>query len=127
MVPKPSGSIPKDVDKWWTQEVPTFEKPFIGDLQESGCIALNKGIHQRSLQYIIQLNENKEETYKHVHGDKETFWLGCEMSGIPYCMNVQRPYTLVSKGQKVAVVQFIGKNLFYQQKKTNSDRKEVFF
>ena len=48
---------------------------------------MNKNMHQESLRYIYQLNENHQETYQYVWGDKETFWIGCLLSGNDFQFN----------------------------------------
>lgn len=116
LVPHPSPCVPKDMHEIWGHNIPTNKRPFVGDLQESGCIAMDKKKHELSMEYIIELNENRAVTYKYVWGDKETFWMGCEMAGLPYHMNDQRAYGLESGGKKLYVTQFVGDKLFYVQK-----------
>lgn len=127
LVSAPSACVLEDMATIWSEEVPTMQNPFVGDLQESGCVVMDKRRHQKSLAAIIQLNEDRKETYRHVHGDKETFWLGCEMTKTPYYMNPQRPCSLESGTQKVYVVQFLEGRLFYQQKFPIPLEKKAFF
>lgn len=117
LVPSPSACVPQDVKEFWSDAVPTLQKPFVGDLQESGCVAINKKLHRKSLEQIIALNENRAETYQHVHGDKETYWLGCELAKARYHMNEQRAFSLQSGSKRIDIVQFLGDRLFYQQKR----------
>ena len=28
-----------------------------------------------------------EEVYSHIYGDKETYWMACELAGAPYAFN----------------------------------------
>jgi hypothetical protein len=56
-------------------------------LQESGVVYMNKNKHKDSIEHIYQLNNNHEETYKYVWGDKETFWLGCLMANLDFYFN----------------------------------------
>ncbi|KAI9325581.1 mannosyltransferase putative-domain-containing protein, partial [Obelidium mucronatum] len=55
---------------------------------ESGVVALDKGdpgiLH--SLIYACKMNsaQVRNETYSHVHGDKETFWMAMEMARVPF-------------------------------------------
>jgi hypothetical protein len=123
----PSMSVPKDVHEFWSQDIPSFSHPFIGDLQDSGCVVMDKKRHSESLQYIIALNTNRAETYRHIHGDKETFWLGCEMAQVPYHMNEQRPHSLRAGKQFVPIVQFLNDKLFYQQKKPEYSKEKMTF
>lgn len=116
LVPKPSQYALSDMKEIWSSDIPTFQKPFIGDMQESGCLVINKKLHKKSLVEILKLNANLENTYKHVYGDKETFWLGCEIAGTPYHMNTQRPLSLLSGQHVVTIMQFLNDKLFFQQK-----------
>lgn len=116
LVPVPSKYALKDMKEMWTNQIPTFEKPFIGDMQESGCVAINKLKHEKSLEQILKLNNNRDHTYQFIYGDKESFWLGCEIAGEPYHMNAQRPLTLLSGNQIVTIMQFLNNKLFFQQK-----------
>ncbi len=116
LIPNPSNCVPNDMKEMWSDEIPTLKNPFVADLGESGCIAINKNIHELSLKETIQLNENRQVTYKYVHGDKETFWMGCEIAGLPYHMNDQRAYELISGIFKLHITQFVGNKLFYIQK-----------
>lgn len=56
-------------------------------LQEAGVVYINKMIHGESLKEIFKLNDNHNETYKYVWGDKETFWLGCVMADKEFYFN----------------------------------------
>jgi len=116
IVPVPSDCIPSDMQGMWSEKIPTYENPVIGDLGESGCIAIDKKIHAPSLEYTIQLNENHVNTYKYVWGDKETYWMGCEMAGLPYHMNNQRAYELAMRRFRLHITQFVDNKLFYVQK-----------
>jgi len=55
--------------------------------QESGVVYLNKTMHLDIIEKIYILNENHKETYKYVHGDKETFWIACLLCNKPFYMN----------------------------------------
>lgn len=116
LIPQPSDCVLKDVLKFWSDDIPTWEKPLIGDVQESGCVAYNKSKHEKSLENTVKLNDDHQNTYRYIYGDKETYWIGCEMAKISYKMNEQRPYCLKSRNEKVDIVQFLDKKMFYQQK-----------
>lgn len=117
LIPNPSNSVPLDIRKTlWSDTIPTLSAPFPSDLGESGCIAINRDIHFASLEAILHLNENREETYLHVWGDKETYWMGCEIARLPYHMNNQKAYDLISLKNRVHIVQFVQNKLFYLQK-----------
>lgn len=51
--------------------------------QESGVLLLHKRKHFVPLALTVELNGPVRDkiTYKHVYGDKETFWIGFEMAG----------------------------------------------
>lgn len=127
LIPKPSPYILPDMKELWSHDIPTFQKPFIGDMQESGCVAFNKTMHKKSLDEILTLNENLDNTYKYIYGDKETFWLGCEIAGNPYFINKQRPLTLLSGQHVVTIMQFLDDKLFYQQKNPIPLDTQAFF
>lgn len=127
LIPAPSQYVLADMKEMWTDQIPTFEHPFIGDMQESGCIAMDKRRHKKSLEHAVKLNDQRDYTYKFIYGDKETFWLGCELAGTPYYMNEQRPLTLLSGHQVVTVMQFLENRLFYQQKNPIPVNNQSFF
>ena len=55
--------------------------------QESGVVVMNKKQSLLGLLSTCKLNgitERDEVVYKHVHGDKETFWVGFEIMQTPY-------------------------------------------
>ncbi|CAO3683649.1 hypothetical protein G6F70_004236 [Rhizopus microsporus] len=55
--------------------------------QESGVVVMNKRKSLLGLLSTCKLNgksERDEVVYKHVHGDKETFWIGHEIMQTPY-------------------------------------------
>jgi hypothetical protein len=39
------------------------------------------------VQHVFRLNEDKAETYQHVWGDKETFWLAALLAGEPFAFH----------------------------------------
>ncbi|KAJ3326247.1 hypothetical protein HDV06_000123 [Boothiomyces sp. JEL0866] len=57
--------------------------------QESGVVLIDKKQRLPGLLAACTLNMGvvKETTYEHVHGDKETFWLGFEVVGDEYAFN----------------------------------------
>ncbi|KXS15309.1 glycosyltransferase family 71 protein [Gonapodya prolifera JEL478] len=60
------------------------------DVQDSGIVLINKSRRENfyGLLATCKLNAAKESvvTYDHVHGDKDTFWLGWEVAGFrTYC------------------------------------------
>ncbi|CAM0135878.1 unnamed protein product [Umbelopsis sp. WA50703] len=55
--------------------------------QESGVVVIDKRRSILGLMSTCKMNDKRERdrvTYDHVHGDKETFWVGYEMVQTPY-------------------------------------------
>ncbi|KAG0174753.1 hypothetical protein DFQ30_002946 [Apophysomyces sp. BC1015] len=55
--------------------------------QESGVVLINKQKSLLGLLAACKMNDKREReqvSYKHAHGDKETFWIGYEMVQTPY-------------------------------------------
>ncbi|TPX31012.1 hypothetical protein SmJEL517_g05534 [Synchytrium microbalum] len=57
--------------------------------QDSGVVLLDKVRAFHGLLTVCKMNGHKEHTevYKHMHGDKETFWISFEMVRVPYAFN----------------------------------------
>ncbi|KAI9279058.1 mannosyltransferase putative-domain-containing protein [Umbelopsis sp. AD052] len=75
----PSYSTQISRSRWWSL-TSSHE-------QESGVVVINKSKSLLGLLSSCKMNAKKERdevTYKHVHGDKETFWVGYEMTQTPY-------------------------------------------
>jgi hypothetical protein len=64
------------------------EKQQMWFYQESGVVYLNKTMNFDIIETIYNLNDNHKETYKYVHGDKETFWIACLLCNKPFYMNI---------------------------------------
>ncbi|MGV6815926.1 MAG: hypothetical protein ACWA44_01495 [Thiotrichales bacterium] len=82
LLPRKPELFPKEWDYIYSENLPST--PVKEALQESGVVFMNKSIHEESVNYIYQLNDNHKETYQHIWGDKETFWIGCLMAGNPF-------------------------------------------
>lgn len=52
--------------------------------QESGQLLLDRGRVGRGLAATVALNRLGRVVYAYVHGDKDTWWLGFRMAGLPY-------------------------------------------
>ncbi|ORY46853.1 hypothetical protein BCR33DRAFT_736370 [Rhizoclosmatium globosum] len=56
--------------------------------QESGVVVVDKSrtgiLHSLLFTCAMNSNANREETYAHVFGDKETFWMAMDMARVPY-------------------------------------------
>ena len=85
LIPKKTNIFPKEWSYIYDEYIPI--SPVKEALQEAGVVYINKNIHQKSLDYIFQLNDNHKDTYNYVLGDKETFWIGCVMANKEYYFN----------------------------------------
>ena len=85
LLPNKTDKFPKEWNYIYEVNIPTV--PVKEALQESGVVFINKNIQNESLNHIFKLNDNHDETYKYVWGDKETFWLGCVMANKDYYFN----------------------------------------
>jgi len=72
------------------------------DQMESSTLVINKAKNILGLLAACNLNGNKYKkiVYKHVYGDKETFWIGFEMARQPFYFNPLRP-AFISKVKSV--------------------------
>ena len=84
LMPKPSRYLPEDC--YYLYNIPT-KKQQLWFYQESGVVFLDKTRHPEVVDTIFKLNYNHKETYKYVHGDKETFWIAFLMHDKPFFMN----------------------------------------
>jgi hypothetical protein len=57
------------------------------EVMDSGVVALDRRRHPGLVQHVFRLNEDKAETYQHVWGDKETFWLAALLAGEPFAFH----------------------------------------
>ena len=57
-----------------------------GHIVDSSAVVMHMGRNLWAMLAIARLNLDPD-TYTHVWGDKETFWLGFELLGIPWTMN----------------------------------------
>lgn len=121
-IQNPSKYMPKEWRHYWKDKIPDNKQPGLTEHQESGCVVFNRKTHAKSLQYIISLNESWKETFQYVGGDKETFWIGCEMAKEPYSFNPSCGYRMYSKTKEghykggYGIMQFFQGEIFYQQK-----------
>lgn len=73
--------------KWIAQMAPYNKKLIPKRAQESGVVLVDKGRVLLGLLGTCKLNEHEQRekvTYKHVYGDKDTWWLGFYLVGMPY-------------------------------------------
>lgn len=61
--------------------------------QESSVVVVDKGLHLLGVLAAAQLNAHDERqyVYRHVWGDKETFWLGFGLAGEPFDFSPHTP------------------------------------
>lgn len=110
LMPKKSSSFP--IEWAYVYEPSLPKKPVKEALQESGLVLMDKEKHSLSIEFIYTLNYHHKETYKHVWGDKETFWIGCVMAKQPFYFNSTSAYR--SKDKRLCH-NYKGK-LFFTQK-----------
>ncbi|KAI9281972.1 mannosyltransferase putative-domain-containing protein [Sporodiniella umbellata] len=75
----PTYSTYVEQSRWW--------KTTSAHEQESGIVVMDKRKVLMGLLATCKMNDKEERdkvSYKHIHGDKETFWIGYEMSQTPY-------------------------------------------
>ena len=101
---KPKSDEEEDARIQWFQRMMPYPSPYLPQecyylygmvsnvqqywfYQESGMVYINKKMHPKVIDTIFDLNNNHKETYKYVHGDKETFWIACLLNNVPFHMN----------------------------------------
>ena len=85
LIPNKSDKFPVEFAYIYEENIPSVNVKEA--LQEAGVVFMNKKMHIESLNNIFKLNDNHNETYKYVWGDKETFWLGCVMANKEFYFN----------------------------------------
>lgn len=117
LISSPSTHVPPEWSHYWTtNQYPSAQNPFLEAHQESGCVAIDRKRHLLGIETIIELNRNRAVTYTFVHGDKETFWLGLEMSQEPFSINPTYPMSLSTGKMHIKVVHHFNNELFFHQK-----------
>jgi hypothetical protein len=109
------GLLPKKVEmfpsEWsYIYETDYPSRPVHEAYMEAGAIYVDRSRHGDTLETAYRLNENHEETYRYVLGDKETWWIACCICGKPFAMNTRYP-SMIRK-----LTQFYGILPFYVQK-----------
>lgn len=128
LIALPSDSLPEEWSIYWREELPTVESTYTSEHVDSGCVAIHKPTHLEAIEAILQLNKNRKVVYTYVHGDKETYWLGCEIAGQPYAVNPLVPCALVDRYvSSPEMYQFLDGALFFQQKNPILVSEEAFF
>jgi len=84
--------LPETKELRYWQEITSHE-------MESSTVVINKTKNILGLLNVCKLNEQKvrdDVVYKYVHGDKETFWIGFDMSRQPFNM-IPKPSVMVGE------------------------------
>ncbi len=126
LIPEHGPSIPRDWQFYWQEELPTFQKYVYSEHVDSGCIAIDKRTHQNSIQCALELNLIRDVVYTYVYGDKETYWMGCEIAGEPYAVNPEVPYDLFNP-YSMEMHHLLDGKLFCQQKKPILPGPDAYF
>lgn len=111
LLPNKTDLFPKEWDYIYDNKIP--QQPVKEALQESGVVLLNKKARKKSLEIIYSLNNNHQETYKYIWGDKETFWLGCVMANEAFYFNESYGYICETTGH---LTHDYNGNKFFSQK-----------
>jgi len=90
LMPQKSPYFPRQWAYVYGEGVPT--KPVLEAYMESGVVYLDRSRQQAVIDKVFELNKNHAETYRYVHGDKETFWIANCLTGTPFTMNPLPPY-----------------------------------
>ncbi len=61
------------------------------EYMEAGVMYFNRNKIDDVLEVVYKLNDNHKETYKYVHGDKDTWWIACCVKNKAYTMNKSIP------------------------------------
>jgi len=85
LMPDPPQYLPKELNYLYDMPIENVQSMWY--YQDSGLVYIDKKMHPDIIQTIYELNDNHKETYKYVHGDKETFWMACLMNNKPFYMN----------------------------------------
>ena len=62
---------------------------FTQHLAESSVVLMHKSRHPLAMQVLVELTRGPSalEVYQHVYGDKESYWMACEIAKEPYAFN----------------------------------------
>jgi alpha 1,3-mannosyltransferase len=97
ILPIKSALFPVEWDYIYNDDIPT--RPVKEALQEAGVVLMDKQKHAESIHHIYRLNDAHEHTYKFIHGDKETYWMGCIMANKPFYFNESVGYLARDTGK----------------------------
>ena len=109
LLPNKPNNFPKLWDYIYDKEYP--KHAVTETLQESGVVFMDRKKHKKSIEFIYNLNNDHENTYKYVWGDKETFWLGVLMADNDYYFHKEIPQIVNRK-----VTHFNNNSEFWRQK-----------
>ncbi|MGA2477750.1 MAG: hypothetical protein ABSG63_03245 [Spirochaetia bacterium] len=109
LMPEPPAFFPREWRHLYKSDLPV--KPVHEAYMESGAVFLDRLRHKDILETVFRLNENHEETYRCVMGDKETWWIACCICNKPFSMNPLPPLIVLRR-----LTQFYRCLPFYRQK-----------
>lgn len=85
LLPNKTELFPKEWNYIYESNIPC--QPVNEAYQESGVVYINKKLHPDIVDIIFKLNNEYNYVYQFIHGDKETFWLGCLIANKKYYIN----------------------------------------
>jgi len=109
LMPEKSRFFPPEWDYIYGKGLP--RRPVAEAYMEAGVVYLDRARCGAAIDNIFQLNRDHEVTYRHVWGDKETYWIACCKAGLPFTMNRRYPR------MKRQLTQYYGMRPFYTQNK----------
>jgi alpha 1,3-mannosyltransferase len=109
LMPEPPTFFPREWRHLYSSGLPA--KPVNEAYMESGAVFLDRRRHPDILETVYRLNENHEETYRCIMGDKETWWIACCMCNKAFSMNLLPPLIILRR-----LTQFYHYLPFYRQK-----------
>lgn len=75
--------------EWSYHWQPGYRMNATKDVMDSGVVVIDRRRHAGMIAKVLELNTNRTETYQHVWGDKETFWLGALLADEPFALASQ--------------------------------------
>jgi Mannosyltransferase putative len=89
LLPTKPSYFPPEWDYIFRDDIPTAPVPEA--LMEAGAVYFDKRRHEDTLDVVFRLNDNHEQTYRWIWGDKETWWIACCIVGKEFAMNKKHP------------------------------------
>ncbi len=92
LFPSPPSYFPKEWLHFFAENNSNIiRKGLCKEYMEAGVMYFNRNKIQDVLDEVYKLNENHKETYKYIHGDKDTWWIACCLKNKEYAMNNSIP------------------------------------